>query len=51
MKNGTGAHPTSYSPPSLATSTAVKRRGREADRSPPSNAQDKNAWSRTAIAP
>jgi hypothetical protein len=34
-----------------ALSLGVKRSGREADRSPPSSAEDKNSWSCTSISP
>jgi hypothetical protein len=43
-----GAHPASYPIGTGALSLRVKRPGREADHSPPSSAEVKNAWSYTS---
>jgi hypothetical protein len=48
VQNGSGAHPTSYPMGTGALSLGVKRLGREADHSPPSSAEVKNAWSYTS---
>jgi hypothetical protein len=42
-------HPASYPMGTWALSLGVKRPGREADHSPPSSAEVKNAWSYTSI--
>jgi hypothetical protein len=51
VQNGSGAHPASYPMDTGAFSLAVKRPGREADHSPPSSAEVKNAWSCTSTPP
>jgi hypothetical protein len=43
-KTGSGAHPISVSP-------GVKRQGRDAGHSPPSNAEDKKIWIYTSTPP
>jgi hypothetical protein len=48
VQNGYGAHPTSYPMGTWDLSLGVKRPGREADHSPPSSADVKNAWSYTS---
>jgi hypothetical protein len=50
VRNGSGAHPASYRVPG-ALSLVVKRPRREADHSPPSSAEVKNAWSYTSTPP
>jgi hypothetical protein len=45
---GSGAHPASYPVGSRDPSPGVKRPGREADHSPPSSAEVKNAWCYTS---
>jgi hypothetical protein len=51
VQNGSGAHPASYPMGTSALSLGVKRAGREADHSPPSSAEVKNAWSYTSTPP
>jgi hypothetical protein len=51
VQNGSGAHPASYQWVSGALSLGVKRLGREAEHSPPSSAEVKNAWSYTSTPP
>jgi hypothetical protein len=46
-----GAHPASYPLGTRGPSLEVKRPGREADSSHPSNAEDKNVWSYTSTPP
>jgi hypothetical protein len=48
FQTGSGAHPTSYP---MAFSLGVKRQEREADHSPPSSAEVKNAWNCTSTTP
>jgi hypothetical protein len=48
VQTGSGAHPTSYPVSIGALHLEVKWPGREANRSPPSSAEDKNAWSYTS---
>jgi hypothetical protein len=48
VQNGSGAHPASYSVPTGGFSLVIKGPGREADHSPPSSAEVKNAWSYTS---
>jgi hypothetical protein len=48
VQNGSGAHSASYPVGTGALSLRVKRPGREADHSPPSSAEVKNAWSYTS---
>jgi len=43
-KTGSGAYPASYPMGTGALSLGVKRPGREADHSPPSSSEVKNAW-------
>jgi hypothetical protein len=45
VQNGSGAHPASYPMDNRGSFPGVKRPGREADHSPPSSAEVKNAWS------
>jgi hypothetical protein len=45
VQNGSGVHPASYPTVPGNLSLGVKRPGREADHSPPSSAEVKNAWS------
>jgi hypothetical protein len=49
VQTGSGAHPFSYPIGTGALSLGVKRPGREADNSPPSTAEVKNAWRYTSI--
>jgi hypothetical protein len=51
VQNGSGSHPASYPMDTRALSLGVKRPGREADHSPPSSTDVKNAWSYTSIPP
>jgi hypothetical protein len=46
---GSGAQPVSYPMGTGALSLGLKRPGREADHSPTSSAEIKNAWSYTAL--
>jgi hypothetical protein len=48
VQNGSGAHPSSYPMGNRGSFRGVKRPGREADHSPPSSAEVKNAWSYTS---
>jgi hypothetical protein len=48
VQTGSGAHPASCP---MGTSLRVKRQRREADPSPPSSAEVKNAWSYTSTPP
>jgi hypothetical protein len=48
---GSGAHPASYSIGTRGFSLGVKQPGCEADHSPPSSAEVKNAWSYTSTPP
>jgi hypothetical protein len=48
VQNGSGAHPDSYPMGIGSPSLEVKRPEREADHSPPSSAEVKNAWSYTS---
>jgi hypothetical protein len=45
IRNGSGAYPASYQ---MGSFLRVKRPGREADYSPPTSAEVKNAWSYTS---
>jgi hypothetical protein len=47
-QNSSGARPTSYPMGTRGSFPGVKRSGREADHSPPSSAEVKNAWSYTS---
>jgi hypothetical protein len=49
VQTGSGVHPTSYQMDAL--STGVKRLGREADQSPPANAEVKKLWVYTSTPP
>jgi hypothetical protein len=51
VQNGSGAHPASYPMDTRGLSLGVKRPGREADHSPTSSAEVKNAWSCTSTPP
>jgi hypothetical protein len=51
IQTGSGAHPASYSKGTGDLSLGVKRPGREADHSPPSSAEVKNAWNCTSTPP
>jgi hypothetical protein len=44
VQTGYGAHPASYPVAKVDSSSGVKRLEHEADRSPPSSAEVKNAW-------
>jgi hypothetical protein len=48
VQNGSEAHPASYPMVTRGSFPGVKRPGREADHSPPSSAEVKNAWSYTS---
>jgi hypothetical protein len=48
VQNGSGAHPVSYPMGTGGSFLGVKRPGREADHSPSSSAEVKNAWSYTS---
>jgi hypothetical protein len=48
VQNGSGAHPASYPTGTRGSFPWLKRPGREADHSPPSSAEVKNAWSYTS---
>jgi hypothetical protein len=50
-QNGCGAYPASYPVGTGTLSLGIKRPGREADHSPPSGAEIKNAWSYTFTPP
>jgi hypothetical protein len=45
VQTGSGTHPASYPMGIRGSFFGMKRPGREADRSPPSSAEVKNAWS------
>jgi hypothetical protein len=49
VQKSSGAHPASYSMGTGVPSLGAKRPGREADHSPPSSAEVKNAWKYTSI--
>jgi hypothetical protein len=49
IQNGSGAHPASYAMGTRGFSLGLKQPGLEADHSPPSSAEVKNAWSYTSI--
>jgi len=51
VQTGTGAHSASYTKDTEVLYSGVKRPGREADHSPPSTSEIKNAWSNTSIHP
>jgi hypothetical protein len=51
VQTSSGAHPASYPMCTRGSFLGVKRPGREADHSPPSSADVKNAWSYTSIPP
>jgi hypothetical protein len=51
VQNGSGAHPASFLMRSRGSFSRVKRSGDEADHSPPSSAEVKNAWSCTSTPP
>jgi len=51
IQTGSGAHPASHPMGTGDSFPGVKRTGREADRSPPSSAGVKNAWSYTSTPP
>jgi hypothetical protein len=51
IQTGSGGHPASYPLDTMGSFPGVKRPGREADHSPPSNAEIKNAWSYTSTPP
>jgi hypothetical protein len=48
VQNASGAYPVSYPMGTRSSFPGVKRPGREADHSPPSNSEVKNAWSCTS---
>jgi hypothetical protein len=49
--NGSGDHPASYPLGTRGSFPGVKQLGCEADHSPPSSAEVKNAWSYTSTSP
>jgi hypothetical protein len=49
LQTDSGAHPASYPMGTRGFFLGVKRSGREADHSPPSSAEVKNAWSYTSF--
>jgi hypothetical protein len=49
VQPGSGAHPASYPAATEGSFPGVKRLGREANHSPPSSTEIKNAWSYTSI--
>jgi hypothetical protein len=51
VQHGPGAHPVSYPMGTGGSFSGVKRPGLEADHSPPSSAEVKNAWNYTSIPP
>jgi hypothetical protein len=51
VQNGSGAQPASYLMGTRGSFPGVKRPEREADHSPPSSAEVKNAWSYTTASP
>jgi hypothetical protein len=51
IQTGSGTHPAPYPMGTRVLSLRVKRPGREADHSPPSSAEVKNAWSYTFTPP
>jgi hypothetical protein len=51
IQTGSGVHPASYPMSTRGFSLGVKRPKREADHSPPSSAEVKNAWSYTSTPP
>jgi hypothetical protein len=51
LQNGSGAHPASYLMGTTDSFPGVKRPGREADHSPPSSAEVKNACIYTSTPP
>jgi hypothetical protein len=51
VQTGSGAHPASYPMGTRGFSLGVKRPGREADNTPPSSAEVKNAWGCISILP
>jgi hypothetical protein len=51
VQTGPGVHPTSYQLGTGALSPGVKRKGREADRSPPASAEVKKTWIYTSTPP
>jgi hypothetical protein len=51
VQNGSGAHPASYPMNTRDSFPGVKRPVNEADHSPPSSAEVKNAWNYTSTPP
>jgi hypothetical protein len=51
IQTGSEAHPASYPMGTRGSFSGEKRPGREADHSPPSSAEAKNAWSYTSTPP
>jgi hypothetical protein len=51
IQNGSGAHPASYPMGTSGSFHGVKQPEREADHSPPSSVEVKNAWSYTSTPP
>jgi hypothetical protein len=51
FQTGSGVHPASYPMGTGDSSQEVKRSGREANHSLPSNAEVKNAWSYSSTTP
>jgi hypothetical protein len=51
VQTGSGVHPTSYKMDTEGSFPGVKRQGREADHSPPTNAEFKKMWIYTSTPP
>jgi hypothetical protein len=51
VQTGSGVHPTSYAVGSEDSFPGVKRPGRKADHSPPTNAEVKKMWIYTSTPP
>jgi hypothetical protein len=51
VETGSGVHPTSYKMGTVGSFPGVKRQGREADHSPPTNAEVKKMWIYTSTPP
>jgi hypothetical protein len=51
VQTGSGIHPTSYPMGTGSSFPGVKRPGREADQSPPTNAEIKKIWIYTSTPP
>jgi hypothetical protein len=51
VQTGSGVHPTSYKMGNGGSFPGVKRKGREADHSPPASAEVKKMWIYTSTPP